>query len=207
MSYKVIAISGQPGAGTSSVAKLVSQKLSLDYFSPGQLFKDVSKGIISQTHYYSLFEEICKEKELEIPEIDRSHKDSTAAINVWNSSIGESKSFHYAIDELQLKLADKGNIVIDGKLSLKMIKKADLKIWLKASLEARVKRTGLREDLELEEAKKIVLEKEEKERKGWYKVYGFDYWDQEKEADIVIETSNLSVEEVTDKIIEKILNQ
>jgi CMP/dCMP kinase len=204
MSEKVIAISGQPGAGSTTVGKLLAEKLELKYFSPGQLFKDISKGRITQKHYHPLFEKICEQKNLEIPQIDKSEKDSSAAINVWNSSIGENQSFHSVIDELQLKLAEKGNIVIDGKLSLRMIKSANLKIWFKASLEARVKRTSQREKLELEEAKKIVLKKEEKERRGWNKIYGFDYWEQENDADLVIDTSDLKPEEIVDKIISKL---
>ncbi|MFQ6010120.1 MAG: (d)CMP kinase [Candidatus Aenigmatarchaeota archaeon] len=172
----VIVISGQPGCGTSTVSRLVSEKLGIGYFSPGKFFKSHGAG-----------------------------KETKAAVDVWRTEKGSSKSFHEEIDRKQQELADKGNIVIDGKLSIRFVKKADLKVWLKAAIEVRAKRITQREEgIDYETALRQLKEKEELERKNFKRIYGFTPSDLEKEADMVIDTSNLTAEQVADKIIEKL---
>lgn len=173
----VICVSGQPGCGTSTVAKLLAQKLKLKYFSPGQYFKSQSK-----------------------------EKETLAAVNVWRTQRGASKGFHEDIDGLQRALAEEGNIVIDGKLSIRMIKNADLKVWLKASTKKRTERIMKRDSIGYEEASAQLIEKETLERDSWKRIYGFDYFEQEKEANFVLDVSDLNPEQTADKII-KFMNR
>jgi len=203
MQRKVIAISGQPGAGSTIVAKLLAHKLSTNFFSAGQLFKDLAKGTVKEQFYYNPFKKLCHQKNLGIPKFNAIN-DTQAASDLWKTEFGKSKDFHNVIDDLQLKLASQGNIVIEGKLALSMIKNSDLKIWLKASLSERAKRAAQRDGLRVEDVKKIILKRQEKERQEWKKIYGFDYWDQERDADVVIDTSTLSAEQIVDKIIQKL---
>lgn len=196
----VIAISGKPGSGSTSVGKLLAGRLGLDYFSPGRLFKDISRGSLREQYYYDLFKELCDSKDLVIPEMmagDDSHGD----IELWNSDFGKSKALHEVIDELQLRLAEKGGIVLDGKLSIRMIKNASVKVWLEASLAVRSKRTAARDGIDFSEAKVIVGEREEVEREEWGRIYGFDYFEQRDEADLLIDTSDMIPEMVVERIV------
>ena len=202
---ETIVISGQPGAGSTKTAEVLSKRLSINFFTAGKLFKSVARGTIKDQYYYQLFKELCDKRNLKIPEFNESN-DTHGASNLWDTEFGKSKDFHNAIDELQPKLAEQGRIVIEGKLALRMIKKANLKIWLKAPLSERAKRSAGRDNISLEEAERVLRSRQEKEREGWKKIYGFDYWDQEKEADLVIETSNISPEQIVEEIIKK-LNQ
>ncbi len=196
----VIVISGLPGAGSTTLSKLIAQKLSLDYFSPGRVFKDIAHGKVEQQYYYQNLKELFDKKGIIIPKLKASNE-SEAALNLWNTELGKSKELHNILDKLQLELAQKGNIVIDGKLSLFMIKNADFKIWLKASQEARIKRSAQRDNIEFEIAREIIPQREQKELEEWTRIYDFDYREQEKIADLVINTSNLSPDEIADKII------
>ena len=171
----VIAISGLPGAGSSTISKLLAERLGLKYFSPGEYFKSHSKEL----------------------------SESKKALDVFKSGKGMDKKFHESIDELQMKLAREGNIVICGKLSIWVLKDvADYKIWLDCSLEERVKRTAERDGLSVEEARKILEERERLEVEEWKKDYGIDYREQRKMADVVIDTTTLSKEEVYKRIME-----
>ncbi|OIO43212.1 hypothetical protein CO038_01210 [Candidatus Pacearchaeota archaeon CG_4_9_14_0_2_um_filter_39_13] len=195
-----IAISGQPSSGNTFVAKIISKKLGVPYFSTGQLFKDIGKGTYKSQHYYPIFHQLCLEKGISIPDFSNDN-DSHAAMNIWDTNLGKSKIFHETIDELPKRLAEIGNIVIEGKLAVHMIPNAGLKIWLKASLEKRAERINFRDNLGVENARRVLMAKEKKEREEWKRIYGFDYFNQEAEADLVIDTSNLSAEEVAERIL------
>lgn len=200
---KTIIFSGMPGAGSTTVAKIISEKLKMNYFSPGRLFKDIGLGRLKQQYYYQKFKELCEAKKIEIPLLENNN-DSSATMNFWQTEIGKSKQLHEAIDELQTYLAKQGNIVIDGKLSIRMIKEADFKIWLKADIKERSERTLNRDKITKHEILQMLKERESIERKEWKKIYGFDYFSQEEEANLVIDTTYLTPEEASEEIISKL---
>lgn len=170
----VIVISGPPGAGTTSVGKEIAKKLKLSFLSPGKTYKSFLK-----------------------------EKEAKAALEFWKTEFGRSKELHKALDKYQIKEAKKGNIVIGGKLSIYFLKDiADFKIWLEAPLEVRARRTAQRDKIPFEEALKQISEREEIERKKWKEIYGFDYFDLKKDADLVLDTSNLTLEETIKKVLD-----
>ncbi|MEM7825692.1 MAG: cytidylate kinase family protein [Candidatus Aenigmatarchaeota archaeon] len=169
----VIVISGPPGVGTTSVGKEVAKKLKLRFLSPGKTYKSFLK-----------------------------EKEAKAALEFWKTRLGKSKKLHESLDKNQIKEAKKGNIVITGKLSIYFLKDiANYKIWLEAPLEVRAKRTSQRDKISFEEALKQISERERMERKEWKDIYGFDYFDLKKYADLVLDNSNLTLKETVDKIL------
>lgn len=195
-----VLISGPPGAGTTTASKLVAARLKIGYFSPGQLFKDIALGKIKSQFYYPLFKKMCDAAGLKIPEM-KSSNNSLAAADLWKTDFGKNPVTHKLIDKMQALLAEDGNIVIDGKLALFIIKKADLKVWLKADIRTRAKRTSRRDGLKQDFAEKVIKDREDEERENWKKIYGLDYFTQENLADLVIDTSHLTPEKVTEEIL------
>ncbi|MCS7106448.1 MAG: cytidylate kinase family protein [Candidatus Aenigmarchaeota archaeon] len=170
----VIVVSGPPGVGTSSVAKEIAKKLKLRFLSPGKTYKSFLK-----------------------------EKEAKAALEFWKTEFGKSKELHQALDKNQIEEAKKGNVVICGKLSIHFLKEiADLKVWLEAPLEIRAERTAKRDNIPFEEALKQISERENIERKKWKEIYGFDYFELKKDADLILDTSNLSLEETVKKILD-----
>ncbi len=199
MTMLTVAISGMPGAGSSTVGKLLAVKLKINHFSPGQFFKDISLGKIKNNEYYNLFKHLCESNNIEIPEIITNDR-ARAGVSLWNTEFGKSKKFHEVLDELQREIAKKKGVVIDGKLSLRMLHDSDLKVWIKANLQKRAERITKREGINIEDAKNNIIEREQREREEWKRIYGFDYFDQEKDADIIIDSSNMFPKEAV-KII------
>jgi len=170
----VVAISGLPGSGSTTIAKKLAKKLKLDYYSPGEIFKGYSKK-----------------------------RESEAALEVWER-FGRNKDFHEKnFDKVQIEKAKKGDIVICGKLSIYMLNGiADYKIWIESDLDTRASRTAKRDNIPVERALEEIKKREKIERSSWKKIYGFDYLDQRNSADFVLENSKLTTEEAVDKILD-----
>jgi cytidylate kinase len=170
----VIVISGPPGAGSSTLGREVARKLGLKFFSPGFIQKGLAK---------------------------KKKCESKACVEAWNTKKGRSKEFHQDLDKEQAELASKGGIVICGKLSIHFIPNADVKVWLDVPLKVRAQRSAGRDGIPLKDAEKAISSREQTERKEWKRIYGFDYFEQKKKADLVLDTSRLSVEESVEKIL------
>ncbi len=170
----VVVISGQSTCGSTTTAKLLSEKLGVKFFSVGLKYKEIAKKM--------------------------SEKETEAVAKFFSTNEGKSKSLHERLDEMQRELAKEGNVVIDSKLGIRMIKDADLKVYLKAPKNVRASRVSKRDGIPIEEAKKILDEKEKLEEKNFFDLYRFHPSDQEKEADLVIDTSDKTPEEITEII-------
>lgn len=171
----VIVISGMPGCGSSTTAKLLAEKLNIAHYSVGDYNK-------SQTTIGS---------------------ETQKSITMWTSLKGKLlRKFHVNSDKIARQVAKGGNVVIDGKIAIRMIKgKYDLSVWLKADEDVRTKRYSKRDSASVEESGEELRRKERLERKNFRRIYGFDYFDQEKEADLVIDTGDKSPDQIVDEII------
>lgn len=175
MKRLVIAISGPPGSGTTTLGKRIAKRLKLRFFSPGLYFKKLS----------------------------RHGREGKVALELLKTRYGTSRKLHRHIDNLQIKRAKTGNIVVEGTLSVHFLRKlSHYKIWLDVPLKVRAQRTAHREGIPYLQALKEIKERQTIERKEWKKIYGFDYFDQKKQADFVLNTAKLPI----NKSIEKILD-
>jgi len=172
-----IVISGPPGSGSTKTALKLAKKLGLKCFSTGDLFKSYSK--------------------------QRKNR----ALDIWNQ-YGKIRKFHQDLDEYQREKAKKGNIVICSKLSIFLLKDlADFKVWIESPLKVRAKRIAKREDISMIRAIDQIKKREEIERKSWKRIYDFDYFDSRNLADLVIDTSEKSVDEVVKEILKSMKNK
>ncbi len=81
------------------------------------------------------------------------------------------------IDERARLESLKGGVVIDATLSGWMAEDPDLRIFLTAPMEARIKRIAEREGVSLEEAREETLAREASERERFKAYYGVDVGD------------------------------
>jgi len=161
----VIAVSGQPASGKTTIAKKLAEHYGLRYVSNGMLFRRLAE-------------------EKGIPFLE------------FHKLAEQDENIDKLIDSMALEEAKKGNVVIEGHLAGWVLKDvADVKIYLKASLEVRARRLAQRENMSIEDAIREITFREENNRKRYLKIYGIDIRDLSV-FDIVIDTTYLNVDEV-----------
>lgn len=172
---RVICISGLAGTGKSTLAKKIAQKYKLNYFSGGDALKDLAK---KQGYDISL----------------QGWWESPVGINFLKERASDPK-FDKAVDDKMLEYAEQGNVLLDS-WTMPWLLKGGFKIWLEASFEKRAARVAERDKMTLEEAKKMLQEKETRTKAIYKELYGFVLGQDMAPFDFILDTDNLGADEV-----------
>ena len=181
----VICISGLAGTGKSTVAKKIAKKYGLRYYSGGDALKELAK-------------------EEKYAPIGRGWWESPEGLSFLNLREKDHR-FDRLVDEKLLSYEKQGNVLLDS-WTMPWLAENGFKIWLLASLENRAERVAKRDGLSKQQALQMLNEKEEKTRAIYKKLYGFDLGEDFKPFDLVLDTDNLSSEEVFDTLCSVIDN-
>ncbi len=169
-----ITVSGPPGSGKTTAARLLAKKLGYEYVCGGDIFREMAKERGMDLVEFSKYAE-------QHPEVD------------------------IKIDSRLVEIAKtKDNIVIDSRLSGWLVhinKIPAFKVFITASVDTRAKRIWEREGGDLEKIKNDMLIREKSEKKRYMEVYGINFEDLSI-YDIVINSDNISPEEIVQKIVE-----
>ncbi len=99
------------------------------------------------------------------------------------------------VDRTQVDMAGKGSSVLGSRLAIWMLKEADLKIYLTASLEVRARRILQREGSTLSQKTAETQARDERDHCRYKKLYDIDNTDYSN-ADLVINTNRFNVDQV-----------
>lgn len=170
----IITFSGHNGAGKTATSKQLAEELGFDWWGMAQ---------ITRAH--------AKELGMTILEHDRM------AAN--NPDIDRE------LDRKLAELATKTNIIVDSRAGWHFLPESK-KVFLTASEDVRARRAleGARDGekyTSLEDARKKIQERIEVFRNRLHKLYGIDVYDPEN-FDLVIDTSNISIDEAVSRIRE-----
>ncbi|MDP2749547.1 MAG: cytidylate kinase family protein [Nanoarchaeota archaeon] len=175
----IISVSGTPGSGKSTVARDVAKKLKLKYHSVGDIARDLAKK-----HKMSILE--------------------------YDKLAETDENIDKELDDVQIELGNnEDNFVIDSRLGYYFIPHS-IKIFLKCSVKEGAKRifndntsgrkSSEKENLSLATAEKSIKDRMESDKKRYQQYYGLDFTD-EKDYDLVIDTSSITPEKAADQII------
>ncbi len=211
----LIAIDGPAGSGKSSVAKLVAEKLKLNYLDTGAMYRAVgiylhSKNLSPSDDLSKVLDEIeffYNSGDLYLNGEKLREQIRTAQAGKLASDFAVNPLVRLKLTEIQRNICKGGRFVVDGRdIGTVVLPNAQVKIFLTASFEERVRRR-LKElcqkgvDLTFEEvAEQIRLRDEQDSKRSLAPL-------RPAEDAIVIDTTGKSIEEVAQEICDIVLRR
>jgi len=212
----IVGIDGPAGSGKGTVTKKVANKLGLTNIDTGITYRCVALEIINQNVSLEDKEKIIDvAKNIKI-QIDNTPNGDIVFLNGKNvtkeirskevtkivSPVSSIKEVRFLMVDMQRKLAEGKNVIMEGRdICTYVFPNADVKIYLDASIEERAKRRfkenqekGI--DMTYEEVYDSIRKRDENDKTkeiGALKV---------AEDSIVLDTTNLTIDEVVEKIID-----
>ena len=210
-----IAIDGPAGAGKSSISKVVANELGYLYIDTGAMYRGVTWAVLD-SHV-----NVNNQKDIEslLPSLDLTLEPTANACKVFVkgqdvtdlirqqqinenvSTIASYKGVREYLVERQQAMAAVGGVILDGRdIGSVVLPKAELKIYLTASVDARAKRRwlevqGTSNEQSLEDIKKNVESRDEMDKNR----------DESPlvcvEDAIVVDSSNMTFDETVEHIL------
>lgn len=217
----IIGIDGPAGSGKGTVTKMIANRLGLINIDTGSTYRCVALEVLNQNvaiEDKSKIIDIAKNIQIDIktqPDGDRvflNGREVTSKIRSKEvtrivSPVSSIKEVRLVMVDLQRKLAEGKNVIMEGRdICTYVFPNADVKIYLDASIEERAKRR-YKENQEkgilmtYEEVLENILKRDENDKNkeiGSLK---------KTEDSIIVDTTNLSIDEVVEKVIEIVKQQ
>ncbi len=215
MKHLNIAIDGPAGAGKSTVAKLVAQRLGYIYIDTGAMYRAVAWQAINNKIELdsTAIANLARQLELKLAyingktEVAVNGQDITEAIRTPEVSrvvakVSQVPELREIMLKLQQDMAKQGGVVMDGRdIGTHVLPNAEIKIFLTASISERAKRRwqeltakGYSIDLTELEAEIACRDREDCEREIAPLIAAADA--------VTVDTTSLSIEATVEKILE-----
>ncbi len=215
-----IAVDGPAGSGKSTVAKLIADKLHFLYIDTGAMYRSITYAVLSNNispNDSKAVIDFLKDLNIVFKKENNSIKifinDNDITDKIRNKEIDENVSVISAIPEVrellikyQRELSKDYNVILDGRdIGTVVFPDADFKFYIDASVEVRANRrlkdSKNKDALSLDKIKNDIIERDRLD--STRKVGPL-----KKAADaIYIDTSNLNINEVVDKVLNIILSE
>lgn len=210
-----IAIDGPAGAGKSTIAKIVAETLGFTYIDTGAMYRAVTYKALKENIHLNdeakLAEmlavstiELKPSQQGQLVFLDGENVSAEIRSNEVTSSVSQVAA-HARVRELlvaqQQKLAANGGVVMDGRdIATHVLKDAELKIFMSATVEERAKRRfidnekrGIESSIEKLKEEIALRDKMDSEREASPLI-------QAKDA-LFLDTTDLSIDEAAQAIL------
>lgn len=211
----IVAIDGPAGSGKGTIAKLVGKRINLMNIDTGAMFRCIALEMLRNNILIDDEEKIKDilensniklesnngELKVFLNEEDVSEKIRAEKVSNFVSPLSALKLVRDKLLQLQRKIALNENVIMEGRdIGTVVFPNADVKIYLDASAEERAKRRvkqNKEKGLEIEYEKILNDIKIRDERDSTRAIAPL----KQAEDAIYIDTTNLSIDEVVDKIV------
>lgn len=204
----IIAIDGPSGSGKSSIAKIISKKLNIQHLDTGAMYRLLALKLLNENLEYnkSILSELnikIQDNKFFLDDIDVTTKIRDNEVSKKASSVSKIKEVREYMVDLQRKISGEQDIVLDGRdIGTVVFPNADIKIFLTATIEERAKRRAI-EDNSVSYEKILYDMKKRDEQDSTRENSPLKIADDA----IVIDTTNMDIDAVTNKIIELVENK
>lgn len=208
-----IALDGPAAAGKSTIAKRVAAKLGMIYVDTGAMYRAITYHYLNHQSTFTNFSDMMANIQIELKYDDQKgqrvflqNKDVTDYLR--ENDVTQNVSYVSSQEEVrqflvksQQRLAIKKGIVMDGRdIGTTVLPNAELKIYMVASVEERAMRRLKDNELRGIESTYDLLVKDIAERDAYDMNRDISPLRKADDA-IEIDTTGLSIEEVTEQII------
>ena len=213
----IITIDGPAGSGKSTIADKLAEKLNFVHFNAGSVFRGITAHLLETGFDVDSITSYSTMPKLEvyatmINDVQNvfvngvNHtpilRDNTISTNV--AKVSQNAEVQAIAQKCLKRFCNENNTVIEGRgLGSEVLPYAEYKFYLDCAVSERARRRFLEEqskntNITLEEIEEQIIERDrlDKERKVTPLVV--------PEGAIVIDTTNLTIEELTDLMLEKI---
>lgn len=207
-----IAVDGPAGAGKSTIAREVAKRLGITYIDTGAMYRAVALNVLRNN--VDINDDIQINRLIDQTDIaikdgrvylngeDVSGKIRDREISSLSSPVSAIPYVRKKLVEMQRKLAQCQSVIMDGRdIGTNVLKDADIKIFLTASIDERSKRRYLElknkgSDVDLESVKSEIIKRDETDRNR--KINPL------RPADdaMIIDTTGRGVEDVINEILD-----
>lgn len=212
----IVAIDGPAGTGKGTVTKIIAEKLNLIYIDTGAMYRAVALKFVQNNikpEELEKIEEILDNTSIKLNKIDGKQQVlldendvtkeiRTPIIDEMTSKFSTIKQVRDKMTFLQRQMKNEGNIIMEGRdIGTVVFPNADVKIFLDASLDEIANRR-YKQNLErgikcsLDEVKKDIKKRNKRDSERDIAPL------KQAEDAIYIDTTNLTIDEVVEKIIE-----
>lgn len=204
----IIAIDGPSGSGKSSIAKRISKKLNIQHLDTGAMYRLLALKLLNENLEYdkSILSELnikIQDNKFFLDDIDVTTKIRDNEVSKKASSVSKIKEVREYMVDLQRKISGEQDIVLDGRdIGTVVFPNADIKIFLTATIEERAKRRAI-EDNSVSYEKILYDMKKRDEQDSTRENSPLKIADDA----IVIDTTNMDIDAVTNKIIKLVENK
>jgi CMP/dCMP kinase len=184
-----VVISGWPAVGKTTIAENIAKTFNLKLWNGGDILKMMAfeKGYSSS--------------------LNHDWWDTDEAQNFMNTR-NKDPYFDKEVDNRLIDLINNGNVVVTS-YTLPWISNGTINFWLQGSVDNRAKRMAMRDKINFDDAKKIVLRRDNENRMIYKKIYNFNFGEKLDVFDFALNTDLLSLDSLVDLskiIIENILS-
>jgi cytidylate kinase len=178
----ILAISREYGSGGRDIGRLVAERLGYRYVDKEKLFRDLDEAGKRWGRVARELDEVCP--------------------TLWERNDWQYRGYVAQVESLILDYAAADRVVIIGRGGSFLLQEVPfcLKVRLVAPLEARLERIMLRESLDQEGARRLIV-RVDGDRDCYIKAnYGKD-WDADQLYDLILNTGGLTYDQVADILV------
>ena len=211
----VVAIDGPAGAGKSTIAKLVAEKLGYAYIDTGAMYRSVAWKFLQTGKDFdeALLSDLAQTMMIEFkPEasVNRVFVDGTevteairsAEVTANVSRVAAIGAVREAMVTQQRRMGESGGVLMDGRdIGTVVFPNAQLKIFLTASVEERAMRrykelVAKGQEVDLAQLKEDIASRDKQDSERAISPL------RQAEDALLLDTSDMNIEQVTAKILE-----
>ena len=183
-----IVISGWPAVGKTTIAENLAKSFNLKLWNGG----DILKMMAYERGYSS--------------SLDHDWWDTEEAAQFMNER-NNNPNFDREVDNRLIKLLNGGNVVITS-YTLPWIADATINFWLQGSVDNRSKGMSMRDNIDIDTAKKIVQRRDHENKLIYKKLYHFEFGEKLDVFDFAVNTDMLTLESlimISKNIVENVI--